>query len=141
MTAEVPKVLILVFRVYTACACIIAGSAHAFYTSKVTSGGWGGIRGGDPAKKWDQNTRFLTSIFTLIAAIFLFLLALLEILLCFNLKHLKRVQLGLERPLLYIFLGIMTLPVSASLGIAGGSLVMIAGGLWLILAIMAMASK
>ena len=139
MTVKVPAVLILIFRIYTACSCIIAGSAHAYYTSKATEGGWGKIVGGDP-EKYNLNIHFFTTFFTLIAAIVLFLLAILEIILCFNIKKLDRVRLGLERPIGYIFLGIMTLPVSASLGIAGGSLVMIAGGLWLVLAIHAIAT-
>ena len=140
MAVKVPAVLILIFRIYTACSCIIAGSAQAFYTSKATQGGWGKIVGGDPDKEWNKNTGFFLSLFSLIAAILFFLLAILEIILCFNIKKLDRVRLGFERPVGYIFLGIMTLPVSASLGIAGGSLVMIAGGLWLVLAALAIAS-
>jgi hypothetical protein len=135
MPLQISYSLLIAFHLFTAAGLIIGGSASAYHLARL-EGSWR-IQGGDPSKPW-TNANFLANIVVLFLAIFEFAFALVEILLCIpSLTRVQTLRNGFLRPLVYLPLGVLTLGVAASLGIAAAALILAAAALWLVLALMA----
>ena len=133
MGVAIPSAFLITLRLCMAASDIIAASAHVVMLTH--AGSWKLRIGGDPKDEWDRNLGCYYNLLMAVAAAALFLMALVQILMCFNVKCLDFLRQRFLLPLVQMFFGVLTLGAAGDLGIAGGALVMIFGLVSLIVAL------
>ena len=138
MGIQIPSIAILIVRILTACALVIAAVADIYFLSQ-SEYGWE-IKAGFEPKYVGANIMFYVNISVLIWCIFCLLFAVLEIGLCTGIAFFGKFNFLYLKGISYILLGIAHLGVCGDLGIAAGSLLLIFGVVSLLLDIFATSS-
>lgn len=133
MGVAIPSAFLITLRLCMAASDIIAASAHVVMLTH--AGSWELRIGGSPKDEWATNLGCYHNLLMAVAAAALFLMALVQILMCFNVKCLDFLRQRFLLPLVQMFFGVLTLGAAGDLGIAGGALVMIFGLVSLIVAL------
>lgn len=136
-TITISEPIMKIIHGFSFCALVIAGSAYAYYLSKHNAS-WTVKSGCKP--EYDCNAGFFNNFAAVGFCIISFLYAIFEILMLIQIQQAKKFDVGLVKPVIYCINGICALGVCGDLGIAAGSLVLIAGAFWLVLTLYVMIS-
>lgn len=135
MGRPVSSTLLKALHVYSFAALVIGGSTCAYYLS-ISLGSWAIHTGCKPDRSC--NTGFFTNFSSLGFCIILFLYAIVEAMSFFQVERVKAFDVGYVKPIIYLISGICLLGLCGDLGIAAGSLMLVAGVLWVALLIFIM---
>ena len=136
IVVNLPKPVWYVLHIFTACCLALAAITDIIFLAW-NEARWS-IHSGFSVERYTAavNMGFYLNISVLCWCIISILLAIVEIGLMLDVKFFERFRIAFVRPVIYIIMGVATLGVCADLGIATGTLTIIAGIVWLIIEIL-----
>ena len=137
-TIALPRTVWIIFHVLCLCGLLLCGITDIYYLAKL-SGSWSIRTGYTPDNT--SNISFYNNISILVWCVFAFLFAIFEFCLLISIGTVKKFRIPYMRSVSYILLGIAELGVCGDLGIASGSIIIILGGFYLVLDILATAGR
>lgn len=136
MELTIPKILLQVFHIFTIC-CLALDFVTDCYFLAGKEYSWKIHTGVNP-KYRTYNMGFLLKMTALVFLLLAVFLIVVEVLSLFEIKIFEVFERGIVKPIVIICVGLGHLGMCGDLGLASGILTLVAGVVWLILAVLLM---